>query len=315
MDLDTDLAAARVKKLFPLSPAVVRRIQGVTTGYLFIGPWLVGFLAFTLGPFLASFLFSFTKWPILQPPEWVGLHNYSRLFQSDPDFRIGLANTAFYVVFSVPGQLAIAFFVAMLLNQNVRGIPLFRTCFYLPSITAGVATAILWIWIFNPYYGLLNICLKALGIAGPNWLGSRQWAKPALILMSFWHIGGQMVIYLAGLQGVPEALYDAAEVDGAGWWGKTRHVTVPLMTPTILFNLVMGLIGSFHVFTSALIMTSGGPAKATLFYMLHLYRNAFVYFRMGYASALAWMLFIIVFVLTLVQLRLSDLWVYYEIRR
>ena len=315
MAVPTDLATPKAKTLIPLTPALQRRIRGLAAGYFFIGPWLIGFLAFTLGPFLASLVLSFTKWPILGKPEWVGTRNYRTLFLSDPDFRIGLSNTVFYAAFSVPGQLVIAFFVAMLLNHEVRGIPLFRTCFYLPSITAGVATAILWIWMFNPYHGLLNLGLRALGIAGPNWLGSRQWAKPALIIMSFWGIGGQMVIYLAGLQGVPEALYDAAEVDGAGWWGKTRHVTIPMMTPTILFNLVMGLIGSFQVFTTALIMTNGGPAKATLFYMLHLYRNAFVYFRMGYASALAWVFFIIVFVLTLLQLRLSDRWVYYEMRR
>jgi multiple sugar transport system permease protein len=290
-----------------------KRIRELLQGYLFISPWLIGFFALTLGPFLASLALSFTKWPLLQPPELVGLRNYSRMFTQDQRFTTGLYNTTYFTLFSVPARLILAFFVAMLLNQKVRGIPVFRTCFYLPSITAGVATAILWIWILNPYHGILNLALRQIGIQGPNWLGTRAWAKPALIIMSLWGIGGQMVIFLAGLQGIPESLYDAAEVDGAGWWRKTLHVTIPLMTPTILFNLVMAMIGSFQVFTQALIMTDGGPADATLFYMLHLYRNAFEYFRMGYASALAWVFFLIVFALTMLQMRLSNRWVYYEV--
>jgi multiple sugar transport system permease protein len=287
----------------------VRRLIG---GYLFIAPWLIGFFVFTLGPFIASLFYSFTRYELLTPPEFRGLQNYNLLFRQDPRFWVSLTNTAYYSFFSVPIRMVLAFFVAMLLNQKVNGMALYRTLFYLPSVTAGVATAILWVWIFDANYGILNIGLRAIGIEGPMWLGSRVWAKPALIIMSLWNIGGTMVIYLAGLQGVPQQLYDAAAVDGAGWWRKTRHVTVPMMTPTIFFTLVMGIIGSFQVFASALVMTNGGPADATLFYVLYLYRNAFQYFRMGYASALAWVLFIIILILTLIQLWLSNRWVYYE---
>lgn len=315
MAVSGDVKALQIRWRVKLGLASKRgkRFRELLRGYLFISPWLVGFIGLTLGPFLASFALSFTKWPLLQPPQLAGLRNYSRMFAQDQRFLTGLYNTTYYTIFSVPARLIMAFFVAMLLNQKVRGIPVFRTCFYLPSITAGVATAILWMWILNPYHGILNLALRQMGIQGPNWLGTRVWAKPALIIMSLWGIGGQMVIFLAGLQGIPESLYDAAEVDGAGWWRKTQHVTIPLMTPTILFNLVMGMIGSFQVFTQALIMTDGGPADATLFYMLHLYRNAFEYFRMGYASALAWVFFVIVFALTLLQMRLSNRWVYYEV--
>jgi multiple sugar transport system permease protein len=297
-------------------PALVtsrkRQLNTLIRGYLFIAPWLVGFLVFTLGPFVASLFFSFTRYELLTPPEFRGFQNYNVLFRQDPRFWVSLANTAYYAFFSVPIRMILAFFVAILLNQKVQGMAIFRTLFYLPSVTAGVATAILWVWIFDANYGLLNVGLRAIGIEGPLWLGSRVWAKPALILMSLWSIGGTMVIYLAGLQGVPQQLYDAAAVDGAGWWRKTRHVTVPLMTPTIFFTLVMGIVGSFQVFASALVMTNGGPADATLFYVLYLYRNAFQYFRMGYASALAWVLFIIILALTLIQLWLSNRWVYYE---
>lgn len=311
--MSNDVGILRIVKNFTLSLAGSRKkqVRSLIQGYLFISPWLIGFLLLTLGPFLASLVMSFTRWPLLKTPEFIGLQNYSRLFVQDQRFTVSLYNTTYYTVLSVPARLILAFFVALLLNQDVRGMPFFRTCFYLPSITAGVATAILWIWIFNPYHGILNLALGMIGIQGPNWLGSRQWAKPALITMSLWNIGGQMIIFLAGLQGIPQALYDAAEVDGAELWQKTRHVTIPMMTPTILFNLVMGMIGSFQVFTQALIMTDGGPADATLFYMLHLYRNAFEYFRMGYASALAWVFFVIVFCLTVLQMHLSKRWVYY----
>ena len=308
--------AKALKKRSPLLSAFLvarkRQIRGLIEGYLFISPWLIGFFVFSLGPFIASLFLSFTRYELLSPPEFVGLGNYNRLFRRDPRFLVSLINTAYYSFFSIPFGRVLAFFVAILLNQKVRGMPLYRTLFYLPSVTAGVATSILWMWIFDPYYGILNLGLRVIGIEGPMWLGSREWAKPALIIMAWWGIGNTMVIYLAGLQGVPQHLYDAAEVDGADWWRKTLHVTIPMMTPTMFFTLIMGVIGSFQVFTSALVMTDGGPADATLFYVLYLYRNAFQYFRMGYASALAWVLFIIILVLSLIQLKLSSRWVYYE---
>jgi multiple sugar transport system permease protein len=286
-------------------------------GYVFIGPWLIGFLLFTLGPFVVSFYLSFTEYKLVDAPSWIGLKNYDTMFSSlwsdEGDIQVwtSLRNTVYYTVFHVPLTMLLAFFVALLLNSDVRGMPLFRTMFYLPSITAGVATAILWLWLLNPN-GLVNYGLRLVGIEGPRWFGSTAWAMPGLILMSLWSIGGTIIIYLAGLQGVPQQLYDAASIDGAGWWARLRHVTVPLMTPTIFFTMVIGLIASFQIFTPALVITDGGPGTSTLFYLLHLYRNGFRWFNMGYASALAWLLFVIILAFTLLQLALSRRWVYYE---
>jgi multiple sugar transport system permease protein len=286
-------------------------------GYAFIGPWLIGFLLFTLGPFVASFYLSFTEYKLIDAPSWIGLTNYDTMFSSlwsdEGDIQVwtSLRNTVYYTVFHVPLAMVLAFSIALLLNADVRGMPLFRTMFYLPSITAGVATAILWLWLLNPN-GLVNYGLGLIGIAGPRWFGSTAWAMPGLILMSLWSIGGTIIIYLAGLQGVPQQLYDAASIDGAGWWARLRHVTVPLMTPTIFFTMVIGLIASFQIFTPALVITDGGPGTSTLFYLLHLYRNGFRWFNMGYASALAWLLFVIILAFTLLQLALSRRWVYYE---
>jgi multiple sugar transport system permease protein len=286
-------------------------------GYAFIGPWIVGFFVFTLGPFLASLYLSFSEYKLVDAPTWVGLKNYDTMFSSlwsdagDIQVWTSLRNTLYYTLFHVPLAMLLAFFIAQLLNADVRAMPLFRTMFYLPSVTAGVATAILWLWLLNPS-GLVNYALSLVGVQGPRWFGSSQWAMPGLILMSLWGIGGTIIIYLAGLQGVPQQLYEAASIDGAGAWGKLRHVTVPMMTPTIFFTMVIGLIASFQVFTPALVITDGGPGTSTLFYLLHLYRNGFRWFNMGYASAMAWLLFVIILVFTLLQLRLSRRWVYYE---
>ncbi|HEY3107411.1 MAG TPA: sugar ABC transporter permease, partial [Chloroflexota bacterium] len=298
-----------------------RRRRWATTadlwGYAFIGPWVVGFFVFTLGPFLASLYLSFSEYKLVDAPTWVGLKNYDTMFSSlwsdagDIQVWTSLRNTVYYTVFHVPLAMLLAFFIAQLLNADVRAMPLFRTMFYLPSVTAGVATAILWLWLLNPS-GLVNYGLSLVGVTGPRWFGSSQWAMPGLILMSLWGIGGTIIVYLAGLQGVPQQLYEAASIDGAGWWGKLRHVTVPMMTPTIFFTMVMGLIASFQVFTPALVITDGGPGTSTLFYLLHLYRNGFRWFNMGYASAMAWLLFVIILVFTLLQVRLSRRWVYYE---
>jgi multiple sugar transport system permease protein len=286
-------------------------------GYAFIGPWIVGFLVFTLGPFLASLYLSFTEYKLVGAPTWIGLGNYQQMFASlwsdegDAYVWISLKNTLYYTALHVPLSMLLAFLIALLLNADVRGMPLFRTLFYLPSITAGVATAILWLWLLNPN-GLINYALGLIGIQGPRWFGSTAWAMPGLILMSLWGIGGTIIIYLAGLQGVPQQLYDAASIDGAGRLARLRHVTLPMMTPAIFFTLVIGIIQSFQVFTPALVITDGGPGTATLFYLLHLYRNGFRWFNMGYASALAWFLFVIILAFTLLQLWLARRWVYYE---
>jgi multiple sugar transport system permease protein len=279
-------------------------------GLLFILPWFVGFVIFQLGPFVASFLISLTTWDLVDPPRLIGLTNYTRLLQ-DELFLKSLYNTFYYTVFHVPGQIFLAFCVAGLLNRKVKALPVFRTCFYLPAITSGAATAIIWLWLFQPQ-GLLNQTLETFGIPGPNWLGSTRWAMPSLILMSFWNIGTAMILFLAGLQGVPQSLYEAAEIDGAGWWAKVRNVTTPMMTPYIFTTAVLGLVGSFQVFTSALLVTGGGPANATIFLVLYLYWNGWSYFKMGYASAMAWVLLLIILAATAFQFRVARRWVYYE---
>jgi len=282
------------------------------TGYLFIAPWLIGFFVFTFGPFLASLYLSFTSWDIVGPIEWVGTKNYQQMLVKDASFWKSLLNTAYYVVFHVPGIVVIALALAVLLNQNLKLIAVYRTVFYLPAVTAGVATSIVWMWILNGQYGLLNVGLKLIGIEGPNWLYSTTWSMPALIIMSLWNVGQPMIIYLAALQGVPQHLYEAVSIDGGGNWAKFRNVTVPMITPAIFFNIIMQIIGSFQVFTSAYVVTGGGPAESTLVYVLYLYKKAFQTLTMGYASGLAWVLFLIILAFTGVQLVTSRRWVYYE---
>ncbi len=288
-------------------------------GYAFISPWILGFLAFTAGPMLVSIAISFSSWSMLSSPTWVGWEHYERLFTADPLFARSLGNTFFYVAISVPLTTALALGLALLLHQRVPGMGIFRTIFFLPSITNLVAVSILWLWIFNPEFGLLNSALRALGIEGPLWLQSEPWAKPALILMSLWGVGGSMIIFLATLQGVPQELHEAAELDGAGAVQRFFHITLPMISPAMFFSLVMGLIGGFQVFTQAFVMTGtaqpgseGGPNNATLFMVLYLYKKAFQEFQMGYASAIAWVLFIIILMFTIVQKRLGQRWVYYE---
>jgi len=278
---------------------------------LFVTPWLITFLWFTLGPFIASIYLSFTNYRFIGLPEWVGLNNYVRLFTDDAKFIRSVINTLYYTAVHVPGIMIMAFFVAILLNQKVKGQPIYRTAFYLPSVTAGVATAYLWILLLQPN-GLVNQFLGLVGIDGPNWLTSSTWAMPALILMSFWGLGTTMIIYLAALQGIPQHLYEAASVDGAGVIRKMWHVTVPMMTPAIFLTAVLQIIGSWQVFTQALIVTNGGPRDSTLFILLHLYRTGFEYFQMGYASAIAWVLFVIILVFTILQFGVARRWVYYE---
>jgi multiple sugar transport system permease protein len=284
-------------------------------GLLFASPWVLGFLVFTLYPLIMSIYYSFTSFNVVQPAVWVGLNNYRELFFEDPVFWKALYNTLYFTVFSVPLCLAAGLGIAMLLNQKLPGQSVFRTVFFLPSIVPIVASSVLWLWVLNPESGLVNsLLMQWFGIQGPGWLASPEWSKPSLILMSVWGIGGAMVIFLAGLADVPPSLYEVAELDGAGAWAKFRHVTLPMLTPTILFNLVMDLIFSFQYFTQVYVMTGGkgSPVDSTMFYALYLYRNSFYYLRMGYASAMAWMLFVVILAATVGVLVSSRKWVFYH---
>ncbi len=284
-------------------------------GLLFAAPWVVGFLFFQLYPLLMSVYFSFTDYNVVHPPVWAGLDNYRELFFDDPLFWKALYNTLYFTVFSVPLSLVFSLSIAMLLNRKIPGMSVFRTVFFLPSIVPIVASSVLWLWVLNPESGLINSLLQQfLGIQGPGWLADARWAKPSLVLMSLWGIGGAMVIFLAGLAEVPQTLYEVAELDGAGRWAKFRNVTLPMLTPTILFNLVMGMIGAFQYFTQVYVMTggTGSPMDSTMFYALYMYRMSFYYLRMGYASAMAWMLFVVILTATISVLISSKRWVYYH---
>ncbi len=283
--------------------------------YLCISPWIIGFLIFIAGPIFASLFFSFCNYDVVTSPDWVGIQNYKRLF-SDPLFWQSLKVTSYYSLVSVPLGIALSLIIAILLNQNIRGLAWFRTIYYMPSVISGVAVSLLWMWIFNPEFGILNFLLwKLFHIQGPAWLMSEEWVIPALIIMSLWGIGGDIVIYLAGLQGIPTELYEAAEIDGANSFNKFLNITIPMMSPVLLFTLIMGIINSFQVFTQAYVMTGGGPHYASLFYVLYIYQNAFQFFSMGYASALSWILFLIMLALTALIFKSSPLWVYYESTR
>ncbi|MGC8890885.1 MAG: carbohydrate ABC transporter permease [bacterium] len=293
-----------------------KKLGSAIEGYLFISPWLLGLIIFTVGPVVASFWLSMTEYDIINPARFIGFSNYRVLFREDPLFWQALKVTIIYTLGSVPLQLIFGFLIALLMNQKLKGISVFRTIYYLPAVISGVAVSVLWRWIFMPDVGIINILLSKIGITGPRWLGDPNWVLPALVIMSLWGVGGGMVIYLAGLQGIPTELYEAAELDGAGKWAKFIAVTIPMMSPVIFFNLVMGVIGSFQTFTQAYIMTQGGPQNASLFYILYLYQRAFQELRMGYASALAWILFLMILACTIVIFKTSAGWVYYEgIRR
>jgi multiple sugar transport system permease protein len=274
-------------------------------------PWIVGFIVFGGGPMLFSLLISFCDYDILNQPRFVGLHNYAWMFTEDALLPQALWNTVFMAV-GVPVGMAVSLAIALLLNLRIRGIALWRTFFYLPSIVPMVAASILWIWIFNPQGGLLNQALQRFGLGGPLWLQSPDWSKPSLIFMGLWGAGGGMIIWLAGLKAIDRQLYEVAAIDGANAWQRFRYVTIPQLTPYIFFNLVMGLIGTFQIFGQAFIMTQGGPANSTLFYVYHLFNQAFRYGHMGYAAAMAWVLLAIVLALTIVQFKLARRWVHYE---
>jgi len=283
-------------------------------GYLYISPWIVGYLLFVAGPLFASLYYSFTYYPFLANPSWIGLQNYATAFFKDRIFWLSVWRTVLWAITTVPLGIAGSFFAALLLNRSIRLKTVWRVLFFLPSLTPEVAAALLWMWILQPDIGVVNSTLKAwFGINGPQWFASPSSAFPSLVIISLWTgIGSiRMLIFLAGLQGVPQELYDASMVDGVNWWQKIRHVTLPMISPTILLNLVLGIIGSLQVFGLAFVTTAGGPAYATYFFALHLYQTTFRSFDMGYGSALAWFLFTVILVLTLVQISFSRRWVYY----
>jgi len=287
-------------------------------GWLFVSPWVIGFVLLTAGPMVYSLYLSFTASSLLSPPQWVGLENYRRMF-ADPIFYRSLGNTAYYAVLGVPLGMILSLGLALLLDAPVRGLGFFRTLFFLPSVTNTVALSILWLWLLNPEFGLINLALARFGVEGPLWLQDEAWAKPALVLMSLWTVGGQMIICLAALQGVPPELKEAAAIDGAGPVRRFFAVTLPLISPALLFNLIMGLVGALQVFTQAFVMTGGvqpgsegGPNQSTLFIVLYIYKKAFQEYDMGYASALAWALFLIITVCTWMAWRVSKSRVHYE---
>jgi multiple sugar transport system permease protein len=287
------------------------RREELVWGLLFAAPWLIGFLLLKAGPILATLWLSFQHYDMLSPARPAGVDNYARLV-TDPLFATTLYNTLYITLIGVPVHVAAAFALALLLNAGVRGMSAYRTLFYLPTVTPIVASSLLWLWFLNPTNGPINGALAAVGVTGPNWLASEDWAKPGIILMQTWSVGTGMIVFLAGLQGVPRHLYEAAEIDGASAWQRLWRVTVPLMTPSILFVTIVSVIGHMQVFTEAVVMTKGGPLNATLFYVYYLFNNAFAYFRMGYAATLAVILFVIILGLTYIQLVLAPRWVHYE---
>jgi len=305
-----------MRVLPPQPPVTLRRNLGWERQqermfYVLISPFLIGFLIFTVGPMIASAYISLTKWDLLTPAKWVGASNFTDM-AADPLFWNALRVTAIYTLSSVLINITIAMLVALLLNRNVRGQQFFRTVFYVPFVVSGVAVAWMWRVMYNPEFGVINLLLSYVGIEGPKWLASSAWALPSLILMSAWGFGGSMVIFLAGLQGIPLHLYEAAQIDGATRLRQLWHVTLPMMTSSIFFVMTTGIIGALQAFTTVYVMTSGGPGNSTMVYGLYLYNNAFKFYKMGYASALAWVLFVVILIVTLVQFRASRRWVYYE---
>jgi len=288
------------------------RNRSAATGILFALPWILGFGLFLAYPLLYSFYLSFTNYSVLRPPKFIGLSNYQELL-GDEVFGLTLKNTLFYAIGAVPLSTIVAIVLAMLLNTKVKGMAIYRTMFYLPSIVPLIAQGTLFLWVFNGDYGLLNAGLRAIHVNPPNWLGEPVLAKWTLIIISMWGCGQAMIIYLAGLQDVPVSLYEAAELDGAKLWQKTKSVTLPMISPVILFNVIMGMIGSLQVFAIPYLMFPGGqPARSTYFFAEYLYDNAFQYQRMGYASAMGWVMFVITLALTLISLKLSERHVHYE---
>jgi multiple sugar transport system permease protein len=287
------------------------KFRNTAKGLAFLSPWLVGFLVFTLTPIVLSLYYSFCDYSLLQRPVWRGLENYKLLFR-DEVFYQSLWNTFYYAAMALPAGLLVSLGLALMLNVKIPGQSVYRTVIFLPSLVPTVAASMLWLWLFNSRIGLINTALASIGITGPGWLRDVRWAMPALAIMSLWGVGHTVVIYLAGLQDVPRELYEAAEIDGAGIWGRLFNVTIPMLSPVIFFNLIMAIIGTLQVFTIPYIMTQGGPARSTYFYTMYLYDNAFTFLRMGYASAMAWMQLVIILALTGVAFWTSKRWVHYQ---
>lgn len=281
--------------------------------YLLILPWLIGFILFTGGPILYSLIISMTNWTGIRTRDFIGLQNYIELFTIDPLFWTVMKNTVVYGTFSVVLGVIVALALALLMNQKVPGISIFRTIYYLPSVTSGIAIAIMWAWMFNPRAGLVNYVLSVVGITGPGWFASPQWALPGLIFVSLWGVGPSMIILLAGLQGIPQQLYDAARIDGANRWQEFKSVTLPMLSPVIFYVTVISMISSFQIFENVLVLTNGGPGTSTRVLVFDLYQNAFVNSRMGYASAQAWILGILIMFITWLMFRISKRMVNYEV--
>lgn len=281
-------------------------------GIAFASPWILGFLLFTLYPIMSALFYSFTEFVGIGKAQWAGLSNYVHMLTKDEVFWLSLYNTLYYLSLAVPVGFVLGLGLALLLNTRIREISLYRTSVYLPYIIPAFAASFIWLWVLNPQYGLLNLLLDKLGIFGPGWIADPKWSKPSIVMMAQWGAGGSAIIFLAALQDVPRDLYEAAEIDGATAWHQFVKVTLPMISPVVLFHVIMAVFQGFQVFTPAYIMTNGGPANSTLFYVLYLYRNAFQYAKMGYASAMAWVLFLMSLVTALVILRSSARWVYYQ---
>lgn len=281
-------------------------------GYISLSPWIFGFVVLTVIPMLASVYASMTQWTGIQPPEWIGLRNYERMFTNDPLFWQSLKVTLGFVAISLPLKLVLGLGLALLLNLKVPGMNFYRTVFYIPAVISGVAVSLMWMWLLQPDTGVVNTLLYFAGIQGPNWFWDPNWALPSVAMMSVWKVGGSAVIYLAGLQNIPAHLYEAAAIDGASGWSRFWKITLPLLTPTLFFQLVIEMIDSFKVFTEAYVITNGGPLKATYFYLLYFYEEAFRNFNLGYASALAIVLTVIILLATVFVNYTSKRWVYYE---
>lgn len=290
------------------------RTRQTAAAYAFLSPWIAGMVLFIVGPIVISLILSFTDYDIVNPSQtsFVGVDNYTRAFANDPVFWKSVRVTITYSLMSLPLHLVVGFALSLLLNHRLRGISWFRSLYYLPAVISGVAVTLLWVWILNPRFGLVNHLLSLVGVQGPDWFFSTTWVLPSFVLISLWGIGPTTLIYLAMLQAIPTHLYEAAEIDGAGALARLRHITLPLVTPAIFFNLVLGLIGSFQFFTTAYVGTKGGPQNASRFYALYLFDLAFRSFKMGYASALAWILLVVVALCTWVLFRTGAIWVYYQ---
>lgn len=292
-----------------------KKRRGNLTPYLFISPWIIGFVAFTLGPLLFSFAISFFDYPIVGTPQFIGFDNYVEMFTNDPIFWESLGVTFKFAAILVPLNILISLLLALLLHQNVGGSSWYRTIFYLPTVIAGVSLSLIWAWVYDGEYGLLNYILSWFGIEGPRWLSDPEWSLFAIVFAGLWGQGVMMLVFLSGLKNIPKELYEAAEIDGAGVFSKFFSITLPMLSPTMLFNLITAVISAFQQLTFALVITKGGPLRSTYFYAMYVYENAFRYFKMGYSAANAWFMFLIILSLTFVLFKTSKTWVYNENER